>query len=205
VADGLVASLSQPGANATGVSLMNFLLETKRFELLREVAPNASAFAVLLNPTSPVVESRTQELQEAAQAAGQPLAIFHASTDAELDAAFAELADAEADGLVVGSSPFFASRRERIVGLAAGLRMPAIYEWREFAEAGGLMSYGASLADAYRLVGVYAGRILAGARPADLPVVQPSRFEFVINLNTAVALGIEIPPMLLARADEVIE
>lgn len=203
VASGLVASLSRPGANVTGVSLMNYLLETKRFELIRKLVPNGSSFAVLLNPTSPVVESRTRELQEAARATGQQLSIIHAGSDADLDAAFAALASAEA--LVVGSSPFFASRRDRIVALAARHRVPAIYEWREFAAAGGLMSYGASLADAYRLVGVYAGRILARVKPADLPVVQPTRFELVINLETAEALGIDIPPSILLRADEVIE
>jgi putative ABC transport system substrate-binding protein len=203
---GLVASLHRPGGNATGYSLfVGSALETKKLELLHEMMPKASVIAMLVDPNFPVAEIGAAYVQAAAQERGVRLLFVHVSTESEFDAAFATLVQQGAGALLVGSSSFFTSRRDLIAALAIRHAMPALQEWREFAEAGGLMSYGTRLVDAYRQIGVYAGRILKGTKPADLPVMQPTKFEFVINLKTAKALGLEIPPTLLARADEVIE
>ena len=202
---GLVASLSRPGGNATGVNMFTSALEPKRLGLLRELVPGAALIAVLVNPNSPNIETQLKDLQEAARAVGQQIHILHGSSERELDTAFATLTQLRAGALLIGSDPFFNSRRDELVALAARYAIPAIYEWREFAAAGGLMSYGTNLAEGYRQVGIYTGRILKGDKPADLPVMQSIKFEFVINLKTANALGLQVPPTLLARADEVIE
>ena len=202
---GLVASLSRPGGNATGVNMFTSALEPKRLGLLRELVPSAALIAVLVNPNSPNFETQLKDLQEAARAAGQQIHILHASSEGELDTAFVTLTQLQAEAALIGSDPFFNSRRDHIVALAARYAIPAIYEWREFAAAGGLMSYGTNLAEAYRQVGIYTGRILKGDKPADLPVMQSIKFDFVINLKTAKALGLDVPPGLSARADEIIE
>jgi putative tryptophan/tyrosine transport system substrate-binding protein len=202
---GLVAGLNRPGGNITGVSHFSLALEAKRLEILHELVPDAVRIAVLVNPTLPGAEAITDEMQAAARALGVKVHVVNASSEDDLDAAIASIVGAAARGLVVASDPFFLSRRDRLVSAVARRAIPAIYQFREFAAAGGLVSYGANLADGYRLVGVYAGRIIRGEKPADLPVVQPSKFELVINLNTAKALHLEVPPMLIARADEVIE
>ena len=205
VKDGLAASFNRPGGNATGVSLFANALAPKRLELLRELLPSAAVIVVLLDANSTDAEIQLREVQAAADSVNQQIHTLTIGTDREFDTAFASPVLRQAGALLVAGSPFFTSRRDQIVALAARDSVPAIYEWREFAAAGGLMSYGTSLRDAYRQVGVYAGRILKGEKPADMPVVQPIKFELVINLRTAKALGIEIPPSLLARADEVIE
>ena len=205
VKEGLVASLNRPGGNATGVNPLLAAMEGKRLGLLRELVPNAALIAVLLNPRLPSFDGQLNDVQVAARSVGQRLHIMRASNEDEIDAAFATAAQMRTGALLVGADPFIFSRRERLVGLASRYAIPAIYEVREYVTAGGLMSYGISLADAYRLVGIYVGRILKGDKPADLPVQQSTRFEFVINLKTAKALGIEVPPGLSARADEVIE
>jgi putative tryptophan/tyrosine transport system substrate-binding protein len=205
VKEGLVSSLNRPGGNLTGLNMFTVSLDAKRLELLRELLPKADTVAVLINPTFVSAERQLKDLREGASRVGVRLVVFNASADSDFDTAFATLADTRADALVVGSDPFLNSRREQIVALAARHRIPAIYEWREFAEAGGLMSYGTSLDDVYRQVGVYTARILKGEKPADLPVMQSTKFQFVINLKTAKALGLDISPNLLARADEVIE
>ena len=202
---GLVASLSRPGGNATGVNMFTSALEPKRLGLLRELVPSAALIAVLVNPNSPNFETQLKDLQEAARAAGQQIHILHASSEGELDTAFVTLTQLQAEAALIGSDPFFNSRRDHIVALAARYAIPAIYEWREFAAAGGLMSYGTNLAEAYRQVGIYTGRILKGDKPADLPVMQSIKFDFVINLKTAKALGLDVPPGLSARADDIIE
>jgi putative ABC transport system substrate-binding protein len=202
---GLVAGLNRPGGNITGVSHFSLALEAKRLEILHELVPDAARIAVLVNPTLPGAEAITDEMQAAARALGVKVHVVNASSEDDLDAAIASIVGAAARGLVVASDPFFLSRRDRLVSAVARRAIPAIYQFREFAAAGGLVSYGANLADGYRLVGVYAGRIIRGEKPADLPVVQPSKFELVINLTTAKALRLEVPPMLIARADEVIE
>jgi ABC-type uncharacterized transport system substrate-binding protein len=205
VREGLVASFNRPGGNATGVNLLLTAIEGKRLELLREMVPTAALIAVLLNPANRMFDSQVNDVQAAARSAGQQLHILRASNDGEIDAAFAAAAELRVGALLVASDPFFNSRRERLAELASRYAIPAIYELREYAAAGGLMSYGINLAEAYRLVGVYTGRILKGDKPAELPVQQLAKFEFIINLKAAKALGIEVPPGLLARADEVIE
>jgi putative ABC transport system substrate-binding protein len=201
----LVASLARPGGNLTGVSILVFELNPKRFELLSEVVPQAKVIALLVNPNSSSAERQIRAVQEAAQPKGVQLPILKASTESEIDAAFASLVQRQAGALIVVTDTFYFSRREQIVPLAARHAVPAIYEFREFATAGGLISYGVSILAVYRQVGIYAGKILRGAKPADLPVLQPTTFELVINLKTAKALGLTIPPSILSRVDEVIE
>ena len=205
IESGLVASLARPGANLTGISLLTAELMPKRLELLSELVPHARVIVLLVNPSSATAERMIRDVQEAARAKGVQLSILKASTESEIDAAFATLAQQQAGALVVSPDPFFLSRREQLVALAARHALPAIYEWREFAATGGLISYGTSLTGMYRLAGGYVGRILKGAKPADLPVQQPTTFELVVNLKTAQALGLTVPPSILARADEVIE
>ena len=202
---GLVASLNRPGGNVTGFWLFTSLLGTKRLELVRQLLPANSLVAVLVNPDNPNARLDTAQLEDAARALGQPISFVRARTETEIDAAFATLAERRVAALLVNTDPFFLARPAQFVLLAARNRIPAIYAQREFVAAGGLISYGASLADGYRQVGIYAGRILKGERPADLPIVQPTKFEIAINLKTAKALGLDIPPTLLAIADEVIE
>ncbi len=202
---GLVPSLSRPGGNVTGISQFTTLLEAKRLELLHELLPNARVIAMLVNPTYPDAETQLRGAQEAAGALGQEINVLKAASESDFDAAFVKLAQLRADALLVASDPFLISRRHQLVALIARQGIPAIYQFREYAVAGGLMSYGTRLRDSYRQVGVYAGRILGGAKPSDLPIVQSTKFEFVINLNTAKALGLTIPPAILLRADEVIE
>ena len=202
---GLVASLNQPGGNVTGVTSMNAEIEAKRLGLLYELLPRATRFAVLVNPNNPLADVDIKDAQASAMATGRQIEIFTASTNREIDAAFASLAQMRADALLIGPDVFFTNRRVQLATLAVRHAVPAIYAFREFAEAGGLMSYGTSGTDRDRQVGVYTGRILKGEKPANLPVLRPTKFEFVINLQTARMLGLEIPPSLLGRADEVIE
>jgi putative ABC transport system substrate-binding protein len=202
---GLVASLNRPGGNITGVYQFTSGLEAKRLGLLHEMVPKATPVAVLINSNFADAENQLRDVQEAAARLGVQLVIVRANTESDFDAAFSTLVRQLAGALLVCSSPFFNGRREQLVVLAARHAVPAIFEWRDFAAAGGLMSYGTRLSDAYRQVGVYAGQILRGAKPGDLPVVQSTKFEFVINLSTAKALHIEVPPTLSARADEIIE
>jgi putative tryptophan/tyrosine transport system substrate-binding protein len=202
---GLVPSLSRPGGNATGVHLLIGALDPKKLGLLRELAPQATLVGVLLNPNVEDFQFRVADVQEAARAVGLQIHVLRATTDPEIDAAFAALSQIRAGALVVSSNAFFNTRREQIVALAARHAIPAIYDGREYAAAGGLVSYGTSLPQGYRQVGVYTGRILKGAKPADLPVLQSTKFEFVINMKTAKALGVKISDNLLSLADEVIE
>jgi putative ABC transport system substrate-binding protein len=205
VAAGLVASLARPGGNLTGFSIFAPELNPKRFQLLSELVPHVQEIALLVNPTGSSLDLVIRDVEEAARASGRRLSILKASTEDEINAALAPLVQLHAGGLVVMADPFFNSRREQIVALAARHAVPAIYEWREFADAGGLISYGPIATDGWRQVGGFVGRVLAGASPADLPIQRPTRLELVINLKTAKALGLTIPPTVLARADEVIE
>jgi putative ABC transport system substrate-binding protein len=202
---GLVASLNRPGGNVTGFWPFTSLLGTKRLELVQELLPGNSSIAVLVNPDNPNANLDMAQLQDAARALGQSISFVRARTETEVDAVFATLGEQRVSALLVNTDPFFLARPAQFASLAARNRIPAIYAQREFVAAGGLISYGASLADGYRQVGIYAGRILKGERPADLPVMQPTKFEIVINLKTATALGLNIPATVLALADEVIE
>jgi putative ABC transport system substrate-binding protein len=202
---GLVASLNRPGGNVTGVSWFAAELGPKRLGLLHELVPNATIVAFLSNPNNPESARQPAELQEAARAIGLQLVVLTATTPGGIDAAFTAMVQNRVGALLVGSDPFFFSRREQIVALAAEHAIPTIYAGRETAGADGLMSYGNSLADAYRRAGIHTGRILKGAKPSELPVDQATKFELIINLKTAKELGLEVPPTLLARADEVIE
>jgi putative ABC transport system substrate-binding protein len=203
VETGLVASLARPGGNLTGIAILNVELAKKRVEMISELVPQARVIGYLINPNNSAIEPNIASAREAAGMRGLRLEILKASTEGEIDAVFATLAH-HVDALVVGD-PLFNSRREEIVALAARYLVPAIYIWREYVAAGGLISYGAIPTVAYRQVGIYAGRILKGAKPADLPVQQPTTFELVVNLTTAKALGLTVPPSILARADEVLE
>ena len=205
VVDGLVASLNRPGGNVTGVTFVSGLLGAKRLEMLRQLVPTAATIAMLVGTDTLEARIERRDVELAAQALGQQLIIVPVSSEGEFDGAFTSIVGRGAKALLVGTSPLLASNRERVVALAARHAIPAIYAVREFVVVGGLMSYGASIAEAYRQAGIYAGRILKGEKPADLPVVQASKFELVINAQTAKALGLEIPPTLLALADDVIE
>ncbi len=205
VADGLVASLARPGGNLTGFSGIFAELHPKRLELLSELVPKAKVIALLVNPNSPDAERIIRDVQEAARAKGVQLPILKAATEGEIDDAFVSLVQLQAGALVIAADAFLTSRREQLVALASRLAVPAIYQGRESVAAGGLISYGVSLTAAYRQVGIYASKILKGAKPADPPVQQTTKFELVINLKTAKALGLTVPQALLARADEVIE
>jgi putative ABC transport system substrate-binding protein len=202
---GLVASIARPGGNATGVSFHLSELAPKQLGLLRELLPAASRFGLLVNPKNENAETITRDLKAVAAKSSVEISVVQASNSREIEAAFAALVRDKVDALVIGTDPFFYSRRVQLTTLATRHALPAAYNLRAYAEAGGLMSYGTSLTEAYRQVGVYTGRILKGAKPTDLPVVQSTKFDFIINLPTARALGIEVPPTLLARADEVIE
>ena len=205
VAYGLVASLARPSGNITGFSILAAELMPKRLELLSELVPQAGVIALMVNPTISTTEGVIKDMQEAARTKGVQLPILGASTEAEIESAFATLTHLRAVGLVVGVDAFFTDRREQLVALASRYAVPAIYSGRQFASIGGLISYGPSLTAYFRQLGIYAGKILNGAKPADLPVQQPTTFELVVNLKTAAALGLTVPPSILARADEVIE
>jgi putative ABC transport system substrate-binding protein len=205
VFDGLVASMNRPGGNVTGVSRMNVAIDPKRLELLHEAVPKATTIACLINPTSPRAELQIQQIQVSASSLGLKLQVVNASTERELESAFAIMAQAGAAALLIASDPSYTRWMEKIAALATSEALPGICAVREYVVAGLLMSYDSSIADSYRQVGVYTGRVLKGEKPADLPVEQPTKFELVINLKTAKAFGLEIPPTVLARADEVIE
>jgi putative ABC transport system substrate-binding protein len=203
---GLVASLNRPGGNLTGISFYNSAdLHSKQLEFLREVVPKAAVIGLLVNPTQAAAESQQRDAQMAARALGKQILIVNASSERDFDMAFATLAQQRAGALLIAGNAFFTGQRDRLVALAARYALPTIYTLREFVAAGGMMSYGGSLTDAYRQVGVYAGRILRGEKPADLPVTLPTKFELVINLKTVKALGLTVPDKLLVAADEVIE
>ena len=202
---GVVPALNRPGGNITGVYQFTAGLEGKRLGLLHEMMPKATTLAVLIHPDNFASAAQLRDVHEAAASLGVQIVVVRANAENEFAAAFASAVQQKAEAMLVAASPFFNTRRQQLILLAARHALPAIYEWRDFAEAGGLMSYGTRLVDAYRQAGVYAGRVVKGAKPADLPVVQVTKFEFVINLSTAKALGIEIPPPLSARADEIIE
>jgi ABC-type uncharacterized transport system substrate-binding protein len=205
VAVGLVASLNRPGGNLTGITTLNVEVGPKRLELLHELAPGATIMALLVNPTNPNAETLTRDLQAAARTLGLQLHVLNASTERDFDTVFASVAQLRVGALVIGADAFFNNRSEQLAALALRHGVPTISQYREFATAGGLMSYGGSTTDTFRQVGVYVGRILKGEKPADLPVQQATKFELTINLRTAKALGITVPTTLLGRADEVIE
>ena len=205
VRDGLVASLNRPGGNVTGLVYFSAVLGAKRLELLRQLVPRATTIAVLVNPNTPLTEAERKDVQTAAQAIGQQLIIFDISSDRDIETAFAAFVQRGAGALLVGTGGFLNSNRERIAAVANRHALPASYSQREGVVAGGLMSYGPSISDAYRQAGIYSGRILNGEKPADLPVIRSTKFELVLNLKTAKALGLTIPPSLLVAADEVIE
>jgi putative ABC transport system substrate-binding protein len=202
---GLVASFNRPGGNATGLNLLTSELTAKRLELVRQLLPQTAKVAVLINPNSPEVAPQLADVQSASRAAGQPILILNVSKESDFDTAFAALAPNRADALLVTNDAFFFNRLDQIVAMAAHHAVPTIYDRREYAAAGGLISYGPNYVDAYRQAGIYAGRILKGEKPDDLPVVQATKFELVLNLRTAKKLGLEVPDRLLALADEVIE
>jgi putative ABC transport system substrate-binding protein len=203
--DGLVASLNRPGGRTTGVAVFTTSLGPKRLELLRELLPKSTPLALLVNPTSQIAAMQVEEVQAAARAVGQELHVLNASTETEIDAAFVSIMERKLGGLVMSADLFFQVRREQLVRLAARHRVPTMYEWREFVAAGGLVSYSTVRADAYRHAGIYAGRILSGANPAEMPVVRSTAFEMVVNLKTAKDLGLNISRDFLARADEVLQ
>jgi putative tryptophan/tyrosine transport system substrate-binding protein len=205
VKSGAVASLNRPGGNATGVSLLTVAMEAKRLQLLHELMPNAAVVAIIVNPNNPQADEQLQELQAAARTLGVQVEAFKAGTPSEIDAAFAKLVERRASALHIAADAFFNTRREQFVVLSARHALPAIFHFREFAAAGGLMSYGPSLTDAYRQEGIYVGRILKGEKPVEMPVQQAVKIELVINMQTARALGLTVPLPLLGRADEVIE
>jgi putative tryptophan/tyrosine transport system substrate-binding protein len=205
VRSGLVASMNRPGGNVTGVAALTIELDPKRLELLHELTPPSGSLGVMLNPTRPDTQTQLDGIKAAARSVGRELVLGSASTPPQIDAAFATFKERSIAGLLVGADPFFSAQRIQIVVLAARYGWPAIYQWREFADAGGLASFGPSLFDSYRQVGLFAARILKGEKPGDLPVQQPTKFEFVINLRTAKALGLQVPLPLLGRADQVIE
>ena len=205
VQEGLVASFNRLGGNATGVSVFTGTLEAKRFELLHELVPKATTIGVLLDPSFSGADFQLSEVQRAARTTGHQLRALNASTEADIDQAFSTLVQIRAGGLVVSGNPFLNNKRNKLIALTAHHAIPAIYEARESTTAGGLMNYGPSITEVYRQLGVYTGRILKGERPADLPVLQPTKFDLLINLRTAKTLGLTVPPTLLARADEVIE
>jgi len=202
---GLVSAFNRPGGNLTGVVLLTTSLEPKRIGLLRDLLPNSSRLALLANPTFPDSDLRQRQVIEAVRSTGQDIVVLTASSVPEIEKRFAELATVRADALLVAADPFFNSQREQIVALAARHRMPAMYEWREYTAAGGLMSYGTQLPEMFRLVGQYAARILKGEKPTDMPILQPTKFELVVNMKAARALGLTVPVTLLGQADEVIE
>jgi ABC-type uncharacterized transport system substrate-binding protein len=205
VKEGLVASLNRPGGNITGATVFSYDMESKRLGLLHEATPAAKTIAALFNPANAAVELQLRDVRDAAPRLGVEVITFTANAESEFENVFAAMEQQQAAALLVGADPFFNSRRAHLIALAAQHHLPAIYEWRQFAVDGGLMSYGTVLTDAYAQAGTYAGRILNGEKPADLPVVQPTNFQFVINLKTAKALGLQISPTLSARADDVIE
>ena len=205
VRSGLAASLSRPGGNVTGIISMTGQLGPKQFGLLQELLPRAARFAVLANPSNPMTDSVVTDLRSAASTIGRQIEVFHAGTNRDIDTVFSNLAQKRLDALLVIPDPLFGNRRVQLVTVAMYHRIPAIYFSREFVEAGGLMSYGTSQADIYRQVGIYTGRILKGESPAELPIVQATKFDLVINLQTAKTLGLEVPANLLALADEVME
>jgi putative tryptophan/tyrosine transport system substrate-binding protein len=205
VAFGLIASLSRPGGNLTGVTTLNVEVGPKRLELLHEMVPSTRRIAVLINPSDPSAETLSRDLDTAARTLGLELDVLHASSEGDFDGVFATLRQRGAGALVIGADPFFNSRIKQLATLTVQHAVPAVYQWREFAAAGGLLSYGSATTVAYRLAGNYCGRVLRGEKPADLPVQQATKVELIINLKTAKALGLEVPPTLLARAEEVIE
>ena len=205
VTSGLVMNLNRPGGNATGMYILQQVLEGKRLGLLHELVPAAALITVLLNPTNANFQTQLRGVQDAARALGQQVSILSASTERDIDVAFATVTQSGAGALLVGSDPFFNNERDQVIALAARHAIPAIYEGREFAMAGGLASYGTNLAEGYRNAGLYTGKVLSGAKAADLPAIQTTKFEFVINLRTANAIGIDLAPTLSARADKVIE
>jgi len=205
VQDGLVGSLNHPGGNTTGVSVFTTSLGPKRLELLRELLPKTTAIAFLVNPRSQIAEVQVKEVQDAARTIGQPLHVLYAGTESEIDQAFAALVHRRTGALLMSADLFFQVRREQLLTLAARHAIPTMYEWREFVAAGGLISYSTARTEDWRQAGIYVGRILSGAKPAELPIIRSTKFEMVINMKTAKALGLTIPPSLLLRADQVIE